>query len=114
MLIFCSDDPLYTDNLKFALYRSAAADAVKSILEETKEPWPRGMEMLEAMVNKENKGNDSNGPATVTDLWKAQIKRTEYAKNILTSWAATKARTGTAREMDALLIPCTVWPASEK
>lgn len=56
----------------------------------------------------------SNGPATVTDLWKAQIKRTEYAKDILNSWAATKTRTGTGREMDALLIPCTVWPASEK
>jgi amidase len=67
------------------------------------------MEMLEAMINDHNKGR-----ATVSDLWEAQTKRTEYARRVLKAWAATKARTGTDREMDALLMPCTPWPACEK
>lgn len=106
---------MYTDSLKFALYRSAAADAVDGVLTKTQEPWPRGMTMLEQMVNKDTKGDNSiDGRAIVSDLWKAQVKRTEYAKQILQSWAATKTRTETGREIDALLMPCTVWPAPEK
>ncbi|KAJ0418961.1 amidase signature domain-containing protein [Aspergillus carlsbadensis] len=106
---FHLDDPLYTDNLKYALYRSAAADLVHKTLARTQEPWPRGMEMLEAMIN-----DDDNSQATVSDLWEAQSKRTEYAKRVLKAWAATKTRTGMGREMDALLLPCTPWPACEK
>lgn len=106
---------MYTDSFKFALYRSAAADAVDGVLTKTGEPWPRGMEMLEQIVNKDSKGDNSiDSRTTVSDLWKAQVKRTEYAKQMLQSWAATKTRTETGREMDALLMPCTVWPASEK
>lgn len=67
------------------------------------------MEMLEKMV----KGNDES-PATVSDLWKAQTKRTEYARRVLQTWAATENKTGTGREIDALLMPCTPWPACEK
>lgn len=91
------------------LYRSAAADTVSSTLARTEEPWPRGMEMLEEMV-----GRNRQSPTTVSDLWKAQAKRTEYAKRVLQAWAATRNTTGTGREVDALLMPCTPWPACEK
>ncbi|KAL3467841.1 amidase signature domain-containing protein [Aspergillus heterothallicus] len=101
-------DPLYTDNLKYALYRSAAADLVHKTLAKTQEPWPRGMEMLETMIK------DGNGKATVFDLWEAQTKRTGYARRILKAWTATEPKSGTGREMDALLMPCTPWPACEK
>lgn len=110
-----SDDPLYTDHLKFALYRSAAADGLDKIFSHTQEPWPRGMEMLERMVDQSKKGHGSIcARPTVSDLWSAQDKTTNYAKRILQSWVATQTRTNTGREMDALLMPCTVWPASEK
>ncbi|KAL5335172.1 amidase signature domain-containing protein [Aspergillus crustosus] len=103
---FNIDDPLYTDNLKFALYRSAAAKAVTEALKSTQEPWPRGMEMLDDIAK--------TTPATVSELWDSQVKRTAYAKRLLQAWAATKTRTETGREMDALLMPCSPWPACEK
>lgn len=103
-----SNDPLYLDSLKFDLYRSAAAEALDKNLSKTPEPWPRGCEMLEAMVQSGTK------TSTVYDLWNAQAKRTEYAKKVMQAWAGTKSRTGTGREIDALLMPCTPWPASPK
>ena len=51
---------------------------------------------------------------TMSDLWEAQTKRTIFAKHMLKSWAATKMRTDTGREMDALLMPCSPWPAAPK
>ncbi|CAI7646401.1 unnamed protein product [Penicillium bialowiezense] len=110
---FKIDEPLYVDHLKYALYRSAAADSLDKIFMRTQEPWPRGMEMLEKMVNASRDGDKGPRP-TVYDLWNAQAKTTEYAKRMLKSWAATSTSTNTGREMDALLMPCTVWPASEK
>ncbi|KAL4869405.1 hypothetical protein BDV12DRAFT_185280 [Aspergillus spectabilis] len=103
---FHIDDPLYTDDLKFALYRSAAAQAVTKTLASTQEPWPRGMELLDEIAR--------HTPATVSDLWDAQVKRTAYAKRMLQAWTATRTRTGTGREMDALLMPCSPWPACER
>lgn len=123
MLILISDDPLYTDNLKHALYRSAAAEVLHSNLLPTKEPWPRGYEVLgdivakTAMPTKVCEGQTPStgvGPVTVRELWEAQSKRTAYAKKMLSVWAATKTRSGTGREMDALLMPCTPWPACSK
>ncbi|KAJ5347919.1 uncharacterized protein N7506_001172 [Penicillium brevicompactum] len=112
---FRIDDPLYIDHLKFALYRSAAADGLDKIFSQTQEPWPRGMEMLERMVDQSKKEQGAIcARPTVSDLWGAQDKTTHYAKRILQSWVATQTRTNTGREMDALLMPCTVWPASEK
>ena len=58
--------------------------------------------------------NSSAKPATVSELWEAQDKRTTYAKRVLEIWAETKSRTGTGREIDGLLMPCSPWPASEK
>jgi hypothetical protein len=113
-LMSISDDPLYTDSLKFALYRSAAADTVARILEKTQEPWPRGMEVLEGIATKDKDDKYMSCPATVSDLWKAQVKRTAYAKRMQQAWTATKAKSATGREMDALLMPCTVWPACAK
>ncbi|CAG8386346.1 unnamed protein product [Penicillium salamii] len=111
---FKIDDPLYTENLKFALYRSGAADALHGVLARTWERWPRGMEMLQKMIESKAGPGSVGGRPTVSDLWKAQVKTTEYAKQILQSWVATKTRTNTGREMDALLTPCTVWPACQK
>jgi amidase len=118
----CSDDPLYADSLKHALYRSAAAELLDSNLSKTKEPWPRGYGMLEDLVASMAKSQEGEkqdirtaaGPVAVAELWQAQLKRTEYAKKMLNAWAATKARTGTGREIDALLMPCTPWPACSK
>lgn len=62
----------------------------------------------------ETGGEAAHGIATVSMQWKAQVKRNDYAKRILQAWAATKKKTGTGREMDALLMPCTPWPASPK
>lgn len=67
------------------------------------------MEILEEIVER-----NRHSPTTVSDLWKAQAKRTEYAKRVLQAWAATKNTTGTGREIDALLMPCTPWPACER
>ncbi|CAI7649833.1 unnamed protein product [Penicillium manginii] len=106
---FRIDDPLFLDSLKFALYRSAAADTLQGVLDKTGEPWPQGYEILGDMVNDENYPK-----ATVSDLWRAQIKRTEYSKQILQSWAASKSSTGTGREIDALIMPCSPWPASSR
>ncbi|RMZ75574.1 hypothetical protein DV737_g5244, partial [Chaetothyriales sp. CBS 132003] len=126
---FHLDDPLFTETLKFALYRSAAAELLSNTLAKTQEPWPRGFDMFEGMVNKTKDVNGENPidgqpidrsirpaykPASVFDLWEAQVKRTDYAKRMLQSWAATKTRTETGREIDALLMPCTPWPASPK
>jgi amidase len=112
MLRPLSDKPLFAENLKFALYRSAAADLLAENLTKTQEPWPQGYEMLENI----HKETDANliGRATVSALWKAQYKRTEFSKRMLESWAATKTATGTGREMDALLMPCSPWPASSR
>ncbi|CAG7941956.1 unnamed protein product [Penicillium salamii] len=111
---FKINDPLYTENLKFALYRSGAADALHNVLARTGERWPRGMEMLQEMIESKEAPGSVGGRPTVSDLWRAQVKSTEYAKQILQSWVATKTRTNTGREMDALLTPCTVWPACQK
>ncbi|KAJ4164361.1 hypothetical protein LMH87_006038 [Akanthomyces muscarius] len=120
---FRIDDPLYTDRLKFALYRSATADALNKILDQTQEPWPRGYEVLAEMANKssqpqngdrERSPQSADGRATVSQLWEAQAKRTAFSKRMLTAWADTKLKTDTAREMDALLMPTTPWPASQK
>lgn len=108
-----SDDPLYTDSLKYAMYRAAAAEVIHDTLSITKEPWPRGYEQLERII-KQQATDQSASPATVSELWKAHVKRTGFAKHMLRSWFATKARTGTGREMDALLMPTTPWPASQK
>ena len=127
MLTFVRDEPLFTETLKFSLYRSAAADLLDKTLAQTEEPWPKGYEMLEAMANRtissrtrndtsfgDSAGRPTENPATVSDLWVAQTKRTEFAKRILETWTATKRRSGTGREMDALLLPCSPWPASPK
>lgn len=127
MLTLSSDDPLYPENIKFALYRSAAAELLDSNLARTQEPWPRGYEILEQMVKKRknakdfancrlaNPPADSNDcPATVSDLWEAQVKRNEYAKRVMQAWVQTKSRTYTGREIDALVMPCSPWPASPK
>jgi amidase len=59
--------------------------------------------------------NDESYPkATVSDLWKAQAKRTGYSKQILQKWAATQTSTETGREIDALIMPCSPWPASSR
>ncbi|KAK5029524.1 hypothetical protein LTS07_005986 [Exophiala sideris] len=110
------EEPLFTETLKFALYRSAAAQLLGTTLAKTQEPWPQGYAMLEAVVKQQSLTGERlvDGPATVSDLWKVQAKRTEYAKRMLQSWTMTKERSGTGREMDALLIPCTPWPASPK
>ncbi|KAI1619401.1 general amidase [Exophiala viscosa] len=114
--IVSRDEPLFIDSLKFALYRSAAAQLLGTTLARTQEPWPRGYAMLEAMVQKKILTTEElvNGPATVSDLWEAQAKRTEYAKRLQKAWTDTKGRSGIGREMDALLMPCTPWPASPK
>ena len=104
-----SDDPLYVDDVKPALYRSAAAMTVNQKLSKTQQPWPRGMKMLQDIVS-----GDPKSYSTVSSLWEAQVKRTEYAWRMLQAWAATRKRTGTGREMDALLMPCSPWPACEK
>lgn len=119
-----SDDPLYTDRLKFALYRSATADALGRILGQTQEPWPRGYEVLAEMADQSSRRRAcSNGEhstrspgdrATVSQLWEAQAKRAAFSKRMLTAWADTRLKTGTGREMDALLMPTTPWPASRK
>jgi amidase len=79
--------------------------------------------MLEKMVTSMAKAQDGEksqkmrvvaGPVSVAELWQAQSKRTKYAKKMLGAWAATRARTVTGREMDALLMPCTPWPACLK
>ncbi|KAJ5247189.1 hypothetical protein N7468_002172 [Penicillium chermesinum] len=70
---FQVDDPLYLDTLKFDLYRSATAEALDKNLAKTPEPWPRGCEMLQAMVQGNTKAS------TVYYLWNAQAKRTEYS-----------------------------------
>ena len=116
MLRVPRDEPLFTDSLKFALYRSAAAQLLDTTLAKTQEPWPQGYTMLEAMVKTNSLMGEElvDGPATVSDLWKVQAKRTEYAKRLQLAWTATKSRSGTSREMDALLMPCTPWPASPK
>lgn len=104
-----SDEPLFLDSLKFALYRSAAADKLQQALETTKEPWPHGYEMLENIAN-----DETCTQAKVTDLWEAQVKRTGYAKQMLQKWAATKKLTESGREIDALIMPCSPWPASSR
>lgn len=118
-----SDDPLYTDRLKFALYRSATADALEKIVSHTQEPWPKGYEVLAEMVRQSKKNSSfdedrsgavGNGPATVTQLWEAQAKRTQFAKRMLEAWLETELSTNTGREMDALLIAASPWPASQK
>ncbi|CAI7599455.1 unnamed protein product [Penicillium pancosmium] len=106
---FSIDEPLFLDSLKFDLYRSAAADSLQEVLERTGEPWPQGYEILGDMANDENYPK-----ATVSDLWKAQAKRTAYSKQILQKWAATKDSTKTEREIDALIMPCSPWPASSR
>jgi hypothetical protein len=53
-------------------------------------------------------------PATVSELWVAQSKRTDYSKRMMRWWAGTKGVTNTGREIDALVLPCTVWPAAPK
>ena len=57
---------------------------------------------------------DLTAPATVAELWAAQSKRTRYAKHVLQTWAGTYSRTGTGREMDALITPCAPGPAPKK
>ncbi|KAL5360771.1 amidase signature domain-containing protein [Aspergillus floccosus] len=109
VISFHIDDPLYVDDLKPALYRSAAAMTVNQKLSKTQQPWPRGMKMLQDIVS-----GDPKSCSTVSSLWEAQVKRTEYAWRMLQAWAATRKRTGTGREMDALLMPCSPWPACEK
>lgn len=104
---------MYVDRLKFPFYQFAASDTLDNIFMKTREPWPRGMEVLEKMINASRDGDKGARP-TVYDLWNAQAKTTEYAKQMLKSWAATRTSTNTGREMDALLMPCTVRPASEK
>ncbi|KAK6381466.1 Dicer-like protein 1 [Exophiala oligosperma] len=54
---FHIDEPLYTESLKFALYRSAAAEQLGTTLAKTQEPWPRGFGMFEAMATKSVKIN---------------------------------------------------------
>ncbi|KAJ5808994.1 hypothetical protein N7474_010263 [Penicillium riverlandense] len=110
-----SEEPLFLDTLKHVLYRSATAELIGGTLRKTNEPWPRGYELLADMLGHSSNGElSANDPATVSDLWKAQTQRTKFAKGILQSWAATKIRTETGREMDALLMPCSPWPASPK
>lgn len=109
MLTFASDEPLFLDTLKFALYRSAAAETLQETLDKTKEPWPRGYEILANMAN-----DEKDKQARVSDLWKAQAQRTGYSKKMLRAWAATRDRTDTGREMDALLMPCSPWSASSR
>ena len=103
-----------TEDLKYALYRSSAADAMSRVLAQTGEPWPRGYEMLEQMVSHDAWRASDNRAVTVTELWKAQSRRTDLATQILKIWAATESKSQTGREMDALLTPCTPWPACLK
>lgn len=100
---------MFLDTLKFALYRSAAAETLQETLDKTKEPWPQGYEILANMAN-----DEKNSQAKVSDLWKAQVQRTKYNKKMLLAWAATRDRTDTGRDMDALLMPCSPWPASSR
>ncbi len=64
--------------------------------------------------DRERSPQSADGRATVSQLWEAQAKRTAFSKRMLTAWADTKLKTDTAREMDALLMPTTPWPASRK
>ncbi|XWW97156.1 hypothetical protein V2A60_005137 [Cordyceps javanica] len=127
---FHVDDPLHLDGIKPALYQSATAGAINKIISRTQEPWPRGYEGLARLVEKGSSSSssssrracdgerpdrpDDDGCTTVSQLWEAQAKRTVFAKRMLTAWAETERRTGTGRDMDALLTPTTPWPASKK
>ncbi|KAL7419003.1 hypothetical protein Q5752_006688 [Cryptotrichosporon argae] len=109
-------DPLFTDALKFALYRSSGARLIHDTLAKTGEPWPVGFEMFQSMMQAAQRGErDVLGvEATVSDLWVAQALRGEYARKFLISWANTRGKTGTGREIDALLMPCAPWSASKR
>ncbi|KAL4874303.1 amidase signature domain-containing protein [Aspergillus karnatakaensis] len=103
---FHINDPHHTTPLKHTLYRSAAATTVHTALTQTSEPWPKGMELLTETL--------TQNPATVTELWAAQAKRTAYANQLLKSWVATKSVSGTGREMDALIMPVSPWDGCER
>ncbi|ATY60244.1 uracil-DNA glycosylase [Cordyceps militaris] len=117
-------DPLYLDGFKSALYRTATADALHKIISRMQEPWPRGYEGLARLVESSNSGGQGwdgerpegpfEGCTTVSQLWEAQAKQTKFAKRMLTAWGETRPRTGTGREMDALLMPTSPWPASKR
>lgn len=132
-------DPFYAESLKFALYRSAAARLICDTLATNSEPWPAGFDMFQAMTDSSlpscfclsSSGSGAltpsigaqslvdttrplSVPATVSELWVAQSKRTDYSKRMMRWWAGTKGVTNTGREIDALILPCTVWPAAPK
>ena len=114
-LTLIRDDPQYLEPFKTTMYRSAAAAMVKDKLSKTNEPWPRGYELLEKYLSSSSQGSSAFlSDATVLDLWEAQAKRTAYSRRLLHAWGATKSRSLTGREMDALLMPCTVSPACSK
>lgn len=124
LIVFCSHDPLYLDGFKSALYRTATADALHKIISRMQEPWPRGYEGLARLVESSNSGGQGwdgerpegpfEGCTTVSQLWEAQAKQTKFAKRMLTAWGETRPRTGTGREMDALLMPTSPWPLSKR
>ena len=111
---------MYATDLNTGFWGSAGARLIGDTLAKTGEPWPEGFEMFKGMLD--DKVKDPAIPevmtpkpaATVSDLWVAQAKRLAYCKHILLDWVATRHETGTGREMDALLTPCTPWPAAPK
>ncbi|ORX36242.1 putative Acetamidase [Kockovaella imperatae] len=99
----------YNINLyKGDLYLRQGAKVIRENLEVAGEPWPRGYDHLELI------SAPDEPPARVSDLWQACMIRTRFAHQVGKLWSATKDITGTGREIDALITPCTAWPACKR
>lgn len=103
-------------SLLVRLFTSDGGVTMKTTIEASDEPWPKGLAGYEQASK--DRENDLVGRSTrlplrkkqntaqrTSHMWKLQLERTTFVAQVYRQWNATASMTKSGRPMDALLTP---------
>ena len=89
-----------------AFFSGDGGHVLASLMAESGEDWPKGLQGFAAMYEKAK-----DTPRLVGELWKMQEKRNDYSKKALDHWEASREMTGTGRPFDGVISPTSPFSA---
>ena len=92
-----------------AFFSGDGGHTLASVINESGEDWPRGLQFIKAMYEK-----SKDSPRSVGETWITQQKRNDYVKKALDHWEASVEVTGTGRPFDGVISPTSPFSAPPK
>ena len=92
-----------------AFFSGDGGQTLASVINESGEDWPRGLQFIKAMYEKSR-----DSPRSVGETWLTQQKRNDYVKKALDHWEASVEMSDTGRPFDGVISPTSPFSAPQK